>query len=125
MMSLSKANRFQLITYCLIILAIVGSLLPPQQLKHLTSTFSDKLIHIVYYATLTFFWLNSTENKTRQQTLKVVLSVFLMGVILEFLQDALPINRTMDVLDVVCNSLGISIALLMARFLKLLGLNSM
>jgi VanZ family protein len=103
----------------------VGSLLPPQQLKHLTSTFSDKLIHIVYYATLTFFWLNSTENKTRQQTLKVVLSVFLMGVILEFLQDALPINRTMDVLDVVCNSLGISIALLMARFLKLLGLNSM
>jgi len=125
MLSLSKANRFQLITYCLIILAIVGSLLPPQQLKHLTSTFSDKLIHIVYYTTLTFFWLNSTENKTRQQTLKVVLSVFLMGVILEFLQDALPINRTMDVLDVVCNSLGISIALLMARFLKLLGLNSM
>jgi VanZ family protein len=106
-------------------LAIVGSLLPPQQLKHLTYTFSDKLIHIVYYATLTFFWLNSTKNKTRQQTLKVVLSVFLMGVILEFLQVALPINRTMDVLDVVCNSLGISIALLMARFLKLLGLNSM
>ena len=47
------------ITFILITIAIVGSLMPPQQIEQLTFSLSDKLIHGLYYATLTFFWLLS------------------------------------------------------------------
>ena len=105
------------ITFVLIAIAIVGSLMPPQQIEQLTFSLSDKLIHGLYYATLTFFWLLSTKRITIQKHIQVGLSVFFLGLTLEIMQDVLPIQRTMDVLDVFANSIGIFIAIGMARFL--------
>ena len=105
------------ITFVLIAIAIVGSLMPPQQIEQLTFSLSDKLIHGLYYATLTFFWILSAKTKPDQKQIKVGLSVFFLGLALEILQDVLPIQRTMDVLDVFANSIGIFIAIGMARFL--------
>ena len=105
------------ITLVMITIAIVGSLMPPQQIEHLTFSLSDKLIHGLYYATLTFFWLLSTKTNTTQKHIRVGLSVFFLGLTLEIMQDVLPIERNMDVLDVIANSFGIGIAIGTARFL--------
>ena len=105
------------ITFTLIIIAIVGSLMPPQQIEQFTFTLSDKLIHGLYYAILTFFWLLSTIKHTTQKYIQVGLSVFILGLVLEIMQDVFPIQREMDVIDVFSNTVGISAAIVMARFL--------
>ena len=107
------------ITFVLIAIAIVGSLMPHQQIEQLTFSLSDKLIHGLYYATLTFFWLLSTKRITIQKHIQVGLSVFFLGLTLEIMQDVLPIQRHMDVLDVFANSVGIGIAIGTARFLEI------
>lgn len=117
MQRLFKAKISRGITFALITIAIVGSLMPPQQIEQLTFSISDKLIHGMYYATLTFFWLLSTKTHTIQKHIQVGLSVFLLGLALEIMQDVLPIQREMDLRDVIANTVGISIAILMTRFL--------
>jgi VanZ family protein len=117
MQRLFKAKISRGITFALITIAIVGSLMPPQQIEQLTFSISDMLIHGMYYATLTFFWLLSTKTHTIQKHIQVGLSVFFLGLALEIMQDVLPIQREMDLRDVIANTVGISIAILMARFL--------
>ena len=73
---LFKISIARAITFVLITIAIVGSLMPPQQIEQLTFSLSDKLIHAMYYAVLTFFWLLSTETHTNQKYIKDGLSVF-------------------------------------------------
>ena len=103
----------------MITIAIVGSLMPPQQIEQLTFSLSDKLIHGLYYATLTFFWLLSIKTNTTKKHIQVGISVFFLGLTLEIMQDVLPIERNMDVLDVIANSVGIGIAIGTARFLDI------
>ena len=107
------------ITFILITIAIVGSLMPPQQIERLTFSLSDKLIHGLYYSILTFFWLLSTKALTTQKHIQAGLSVFFLGLALEIMQDVLPVQREMDVLDVFANMVGISIAIGTARFLDI------
>ena len=101
----------------MITIAIVGSLIPPQQIQQLTFSLSDKLIHGLYYATMTFFWLLSSKLNMNQKYIQVGLSVFLFGLVLEILQDVLPVQREIDVLDLFANTVGILIAIVTARFL--------
>ena len=117
MQRLFKAKTTKGITFVLILFAVVGSLLPPQQMEQLTFSISDKFIHGLYYATLTFFWILSAKTKRDQKQIKVGLSVFFLGLALEIMQEVLPIQRNMDVLDVFANSIGILIAIGTARFL--------
>ncbi|MDG1684576.1 MAG: VanZ family protein [Flavobacteriaceae bacterium] len=119
MQRLFKVRNARGITFVLITIAIVGSLMPPQQMEQLTFSLSDKLIHGLYYATLTFFWLLSTKTNTSQKYIQVGLSVFFFGLALEIMQDVLPIQREMDILDVFANTVGISIAIATARFLEI------
>ena len=107
------------ITFILITIAIVGSLMPPQQFEPLTFSLSDKLFHGLYYSILTFFWLLSTKAHTTQKHIQAGLSVFFLGLALEIMQDVLPIQREMDVLDVFANMVGISIVIGTARFLDI------
>ena len=107
------------ITFILITIAIVGSLMPPQQIEPLTFSLSDKLIHGLYYSILTFFWLLSTKAHTIQKNIQAGLSVFFLGLALEIMQDVLPIQREMDVLDLFANMVGISIVIGTARFLDI------
>ena len=117
--SLFKVRIARLITYILITIAIVGSLMPPQIIDELTFSLSDKLIHGLYYATLTFFWLLSTNRNKVNKHIKVSLSAFFLGLVLEIMQGVLPIQREMDFLDVFANSVGISFTIGTARFLDI------
>ena len=113
-----KIRIVRLITLILITIGIVGSLMPHQQIEQLTFSLSDKLIHGLYYATLTFFWLLSTKTNTTQKYIQVGLFVFLLGLALEIMQYVLPVYREMDFLDLFANTIGILIAITTARFLE-------
>ena len=115
---LFRARIARVITIILIMIAIVGSLLPPHQMEQLTFNFSDKLIHCLHYTGLTFFWIKSTEEPNNRKLIKTALLVFLFGLVLEILQEILPIQRNMDILDQLANSAGIFLAIVSEHFLR-------
>tara|TARA_A200000113_G_scaffold134708_1_gene121163 strand:+ start:520 stop:888 length:369 start_codon:yes stop_codon:yes gene_type:complete len=115
---LFRARTARGITFILNLIAIVGSLLPPQQMEQITFNLSDKLIHCLYYTGLTFFWIKSTEEPSNRKIIKTALLVFLFGLVLEILQGTLPIQRNMDFFDLLANSVGILLALVSEHFLR-------
>lgn len=114
---LFRARSARGIALVLIGFAIVGSLLPPQQMERLTWSISDKWIHCLYYAGLTFFCMYSFEEQNFRMMTKISALVFLFGFILEILQEILPVQRNMDLLDLLANTVGILIANALAHFL--------
>ena len=115
---LFRARIARVITIILILIAIVGSLLPPKQMNQLTLNFSDKLIHCLYFTGLTLFWIKSTKELSNKRLTKTALLVFLFGLVLEILQGTLPIQRNMDILDLLANSAGIFLAIVSEHFLR-------
>tara|TARA_B100000941_G_C28045845_1_gene321977 strand:- start:69 stop:437 length:369 start_codon:yes stop_codon:yes gene_type:complete len=115
---LFRARIARLITIILILIAIVGSLLPPHQMEQLTFNLSDKLIHCLHYTGLTFFWIKSAEEPSNRKLIKTALLVFFFGLVLEILQEILPIQRNMDLLDLLANSVGIFLAIVSEHFLR-------
>jgi len=116
MMRLSKVNFLvRPFTYGLTLLAIIGSLLPPRHIEQITFSVSDKLIHGVYYFLLTLGWLHVFANQSSQKKFYVILSLLLMGALLEYLQALLPIGRFMDPYDLLANTIGIGIGVLCSR----------
>lgn len=116
MMRLSKVNYLvRPFTYGLTLLAIIGSLLPPRHIEQITFSVSDKLIHGVYYFLLTLGWLHIFANHSSQKKIYVILSLLLMGALLEYLQALLPIGRSMDSYDLLANTIGIGIGVLCSR----------
>jgi len=115
---LFRARTARGITFILILIAIVGSLLPPQQMEQITFNLSDKLINCLYYTGLTFFWIKSAEEPSNRKLIKTALLVFLFGLVLEILQEILPIQRNMDILDLFANSVGILLAIFLEHFLN-------
>ena len=115
---LFRARTARGITFILILIAIVGSLLPPQQMEQITFNLSDKLIHCLYFTGLTLFWIKSTKELSNKRLTKTALLVFLFGLVLEILQGTLPIQRNMDILDLLANSAGIFLAIVSEHFLR-------
>ena len=115
---LFRARIARVITIILILIAIVGSLSPPQQMDQVTFNLSDKLIHSLYFTGLTFFWIKSNEEPSNQRLIKTALLVFVFGLVLEILQGILPIQRNMDILDLLANSTGIFLAIVSEHFLR-------
>lgn len=70
----------------------------------------DKWEHCFAYFTLTFFWLLAFYKK--QQKFLIVLCCILFGIIIEILQHTITNYRTGDYLDVIANSLGVLLGLL-------------
>jgi len=71
----------------------------------------DKLYHLFAYFMLSFCWLFSFYKKP---TLKyiIVISCIIYGIIIEVLQDTLTLYRTGDFKDVLANTVGIVLGLL-------------
>ena len=115
---LFKARTARGITFILILIAIVGSLLPPQQMEQITFNLSDKLIHCLYYTGLTFFWIVSAVAPSSRKIIETGLLVCLFGFVLEILQETLPIQRNMDFFDLLANSVGILLAIVSEHILR-------
>jgi VanZ family protein len=75
----------------------------------------DKISHGIAYFFLTFFWLYSTLNtKAVQSKIKyAILGCFFYGIVIEVLQGAITSYRTASYLDILANSIGIALAVIL------------
>ena len=71
----------------------------------------DKLYHSFAYFTLTITWLLAFY-KRQEKKIVIVISCIIFGIIIEILQTTLTVYRTGDYYDVIANSLGVLLALL-------------
>ncbi|AOW20885.1 VanZ family protein [Urechidicola croceus] len=80
---------------------------------------SDKLLHTIAYFVLSMSWLFAVKKSHYSLKLKIIiaLAILLFGIIIEVLQGSLTDNRHADYYDIIANSTGILIALLIFGFL--------
>jgi len=83
----------------------------------------DKVYHSLAYFALCIAWLFSFVKKHQYKYLIVFLCI-IYGIVIEFLQSILTSYRTGDIIDVLANSFGILLALIVFnQILKKLKLN--
>lgn len=70
----------------------------------------DKIYHSIAYFVLSITWLFAFQKKSQVKYIIVILCIIL-GIIIEVLQSTLTIYRTGDYLDVLANSMGVILAL--------------
>lgn len=115
-----KENKFSIL-FILIILYL--SLSNPQtfiRIGFFSIPYFDKLIHMGLYFTLMAIMI-SEHRDTLTDTRKLVLLAmipFVLGIMIEFLQSGIAVNRKGDLLDVIFNSVGIALALFLWLLIK-------
>ena len=77
----------------------------------------DKLYHSFAYFVLTITWLLNFRKKPNKKYL-VVFSCIIFGIVIEVFQNTLTNYRTGDFLDVLANSLGVLLALLIFNLIS-------
>ena len=90
-------------------LSLIKAPEPPIQISY-----QDKIYHIIAYFTLALTWMLSYPVSRQKKMIKYVIAfgcVF-YGIIIEVLQTTLTTYRTASFLDVVANSVGVFVALL-------------
>ncbi len=117
--------RFILLSTIWTILVIAVSLIPSTSFDAHQFEIEglDKVIHLSMYTLMTLFW--STGLKRQHQSKKVrknafliaVLGGFLIGLILEILQEYLVSSRSFDWLDLIANGIGCIFGLIVFQLL--------
>jgi len=86
------------------------SLLKIPEIK-ITITNIDKVFHSIAYFTLTISWLIAYFKKPQKKYI-IVICCIIFGIVIELLQNTLTDYRTGEYLDVIANSSGVLLALL-------------
>jgi len=110
MLPLAWPRLWQAGAVLLVLGIVVGSLLPGPVVE--TVSHWDKLDHALGYGAVTL-WLAGMLRPARY--LHAALAAFLLGVALEATQALLTASRQGDLLDVVANTSGIGVALVLAH----------
>ena len=88
---------------------IIGSLIKLQNVIPDTVQYSDKTLHLVGYSGLCFFWCTYylyVHNQKKYIWKPIVVSSFI-GIFMEVLQYSCTSYRSLDVLDIVANTIGV------------------
>jgi len=75
---------------------------------------SDKIYHTIAYFSLGLTWLLSFPKSLQKKKLKyaIVISCIIYGIVIEVLQATLTTYRTASLLDVVANTVGVLVAMM-------------
>ncbi|WP_156109199.1 VanZ family protein [Polaribacter sp. Hel1_85] len=120
--SLFKDNLF-IIAICITISIAYLSLM---KMPKVEGNFSkiDKVYHLFAYFTLTICWLFSFYKKPTLKYL-IIIGCIIYGIIIEVLQDTLTTYRTGDFKDILANTLGIVLGLIVFnQILRKINYNS-
>ena len=110
----TKILRIVAISYTLFVTIIM--LLPFSGSSKITIPYFDKIVHGVIYSIFTLVWfLNVAQwsKKNKATYILVSLVLFIYGIIIEFIQGSFVANRTEDFWDVVANSIGIIVGIIL------------
>ncbi len=109
---LLRANSLLLAISITIIIAVLSLMKIGKQPINFHSI--DKVEHCIAYAVLSFFWVLALGNTQKKRLIVVFFCVF-YGVIIEMFQ-GMTTYRTFDFVDMIANSLGVLIGLLIFLF---------
>ena len=104
------------ITVSITVLILVTSLINPKSINVTSIHISDKILHLVSYAVLMNAWLMAFvkwKKVENQWTLFVILTLF--GIIIEVMQGEFTNTRTPDVRDVLANTIGLWMGLVVFK----------
>jgi len=106
---LVKSARF-IALFCTLTIAVLSFIKLPEDSLEIPS--SDKLSHGIAYFFLTLSWLYTILNHASffAKIKYVILGCFIYGIIIEVLQAAITSYRTASYLDILANSIGITLA---------------
>ena len=83
----------------------------------ITVTHIDKVYHSIAYFTLTVSWLIAYHKKPQKKYI-IVICCIIFGIVIELLQSMLTNYRTGEYLDVIANSSGVLVALLIFNLIS-------
>ncbi|MBK7224160.1 MAG: VanZ family protein [Saprospiraceae bacterium] len=80
----------------------------------------DKLGHLLFYGSASYMFLSYFHTNKKHQSMSIIFLICL-GILIEYLQQAMHLGRANEILDVVANVLGILISVGLFKFVK--GIN--
>ena len=98
----------------------LASLISLNEIPKIEVPGKDKSVHFLFYFFLTLFWNFALQKKYKNWALKyiVVSATIIYGIVIEVLQEVITQNRQADKYDVLANSAGALLALLVLFLLK-------
>jgi len=116
---LSEHNLFALAVFFTLGVTI-ASLASLNNMPNIEVPGKDKTIHFLFYFVLTLIWNFALQKKYINWALKYIIVFFVIGygIVIEVLQGVLTKNRQADVYDVIANSAGTIVALIVIIWLK-------
>lgn len=116
LLALKKPFYFRLlISWMFLVLLLSLFSFPSNNLDQIPN--SDKWIHLVMYgimSVLSFLFFNAPPKTKNLKLWQPFLLPFFYGMIIEILQELPLVNRQSDVMDVVANSVGIILGLILS-----------
>lgn len=95
--------------WLLIGLAVLASLSPTQELPHVAG--SDKMHHFIAYFSMTLWFAGIYP---RSQYVWIGIGMLALGAVIEGAQGAMGLGRQADLYDMIANSSGVVVALILA-----------
>ena len=116
---LLKDNAIFIAIFITVSIAI-GSLVKPDLITLKSISVSDKMYHFIAYFFLMFSWLYAfLKNEKFQKNIKyLILGCLIFGIVIEILQGTITSYRTTSYLDILANSVGIGLAVLIFHFFE-------
>ena len=116
---LLKDNAIFIAIFITVSIAI-GSLVKPDLITLKSISVSDKMYHFIAYFFLMFSWLYAfLKNEKFQKNIKyLILGCLIFGIVIEILQETITSYRTTSYLDILANSVGIGLAVLIFHFFE-------
>lgn len=116
---LLKDNAIFIAIFITVSIAI-GSLVKPDLITLKSISVSDKMYHFIAYFFLMFSWLYAfLKNEKFQKNIKyLILGCLIFGIVIEILQGTITSYRTTSYLDILANSVGIGLAILIFHFFE-------
>lgn len=116
---LSERNLFTLALLWTIAITI-ASLVSIGNMPRVEVPGKDKTVHFLFYFVLTLIWNFALQKKYKNWVLKYIIAfvVIVYGIVIEVLQEVLTKNRQADIYDVLANSAGTLVALIVIFWLK-------
>ena len=97
----------------------VLSLISNDDVPHFGTKYEDKISHLIAYALLTLLWYNVCFKYKSKQPIVIAFVVSIAyGIILEVIQGQLKTGRDSSFMDIVANSIGVTIVTLFLTFKK-------
>ncbi len=102
------------------ILVTVLFLMPAGNVPVVKIPFLDKIIHVIIFTLLAFFWLSTLlkKNHTFKKAFWICIAIWFYGIIIELLQENFFDTRNADAWDIVANTTGIVLGFLVFGKLK-------